>query len=130
MKDAIIFVPGLGQEQDAQKVNTIARKFAGALDRQAKQGDLKFTVIESPEEEYGKIYSTPMCTIAVENPEQQATRSRLLWLMFAALGLFQKKIFKEVVSTIATQYVTASNYLRMANQKPLILGQAAALVSG
>jgi hypothetical protein len=32
------------------------------------------------------------------------------------------------VSRLATEYVCASNYLRMANQKPVILGQAAALL--
>ena len=56
------------------------------------------------------------------------TLIQCLVLVVMSLGLFNKRSFKEVVSTIATEFVCAINYLRMANQKPAILGQAAALL--
>jgi hypothetical protein len=45
-----------------------------------------------------------------------------------SLGLFKKKSFKEIVSIIATAFVCAGNYLRLASQKPAVLGQEAALL--
>lgn len=68
MRDAIIFVPGLGRELVAQQIDTVVRKFAGALDRQAECSELKVKVIGAPEEEYGKSYRTSVRTIVVQEP--------------------------------------------------------------
>lgn len=51
-----------------------------------------------------------------------------LIVLLAAMGLFNKNTLKESISVVATEYVCASNYLRMANQKQLILGQFMALL--
>lgn len=68
MRDAIIFVPGLGREIVAQQIDTVTRKFAGALDRQADRSELKIKVIGAPEEEYGRNYRTPVRTIGIQEP--------------------------------------------------------------
>ncbi|MGD9368752.1 MAG: hypothetical protein PVH87_23825 [Desulfobacteraceae bacterium] len=47
-----------------------------------------------------------------------------LIVIITALGLFKKKSFKDSVSTFATEFVCAGNYLRLADQKQIILGQA------
>jgi hypothetical protein len=67
-RDAIIFVPGLGRELVDQRIDTVARKLAGALDRQAERPEPKFQVIGAPEEEYGQTYRTPVRTISVQEP--------------------------------------------------------------
>lgn len=274
-KDAIIFVPGLGREIVDQRIDTVARRLTGALERQTLSAKPKFQVIGAPEEQYGQVYTTPVRTIAVQKSDKEKARPLadlyeldyretitkrfkdrnslskaivMLWVLLAvcprfllsltkksknlkdkiqvlfiagiigaivaymaiivsagvltlldtpeikedamgqikmivqkvganmnarqnaeksqdtggnkttaesgdgvinnkgteskaklnliqglvliimSLGLFKKKSFKETVSTIATEFVCASNYLRLASQKTAILGQAAALL--
>jgi hypothetical protein len=67
-RDAIIFVPGMGRETLAQQIDTVARRVAGALDRQAERAEVKIKVIGASEEEYGTIYRSPMRTIVVQEP--------------------------------------------------------------
>ena len=55
-------------------------------------------------------------------------KSQELVLIIMLLGLFKKKSFKETLSTVATEFVCAANYLRLASQKQAVLGQAAALL--
>ncbi len=55
-------------------------------------------------------------------------RFQYLIVIFAALGLFQKKSIKEVMRTISTEYACASNYFRLGSQKTAILGQGTALL--
>lgn len=274
-KDAIIFVPGLGREIVDQRIDTVARRLTGALERQTISAKPKFQVIGAPEEQYGQVYTTAVRTIAVQKSDKEKARPLvdlyeldyretitkrfkdrnslskaivMLWVLMAvcprfllsltkkskdlkdkiqvlfiagiiaaivaymaiivsagvltlldapeikedamgqikiivqkvganisawqnveksqstggnkttdesedgvihnkgteskaklnliqglvliimSLGLFRKKSFKETVSTIAIEFVCASNYLRLASQKPAILGQAAALL--
>ncbi len=274
-KDAIIFVPGLGTEAVNQHIDTIARRMAGALERQTASARARFQVVGAPEETYGQVYKTPVRTITAqasgedkakpladiyeldyrdtiskrfrernpflkalimlqvllavfpkfllsmakpskslkeklqlvfisgiiwtvliymavvitagiqaleqgptaieglkdggnyvvtiakkvpdffgrtsgkkdqagsesvstpgqaqagsENKEKETpiTLVQTLVLIVMSLGLFRKKGFKETVSTIATEFVCVANYLRLADKKPAVLGQAAALL--
>ncbi len=67
-RDAIIFVPGLGREMVDQRIDTVARKLAGAMDRQAERPEPRFLVIGTPEEEYGHTYRTQTRVIAMRKP--------------------------------------------------------------
>lgn len=74
-KDAIIFIPGLGRQIVDQRLETIARKLAGALDRQAPRPEPKFKVIGMPDEEYGNSYRARVRAIGVSEPGKTETRS-------------------------------------------------------
>jgi hypothetical protein len=65
-KDAIIFIPGFGGELVDQRLNTIARRMAGALERQTKIAEPVFKIVGAPEEEYGKIYRTEVRSITYQ----------------------------------------------------------------
>ncbi len=69
VKDAIIFIPGLGQDVPAQKIDVIARKLAESLNVQLDRPDLQTRVVGGRDEEYGgTAYTTPVRTIATLEP--------------------------------------------------------------
>ncbi len=49
-------------------------------------------------------------------------------VFFAGLGLFTRKNAKEFISNLATTYVSATNYIRLATSKQEIMGQLTALL--
>jgi hypothetical protein len=49
-------------------------------------------------------------------------------VVLTGLGLFKRKSLKEEISNIATMFVCASNYLRLADCKPEVVGQTTALL--
>lgn len=53
---------------------------------------------------------------------------QILILILAAFGLLSNRNLKDLITSIAVEYVCACNYLRLAEQKPAVLGQAAALL--
>lgn len=65
-KDAIIYVPGLGSEAVNQRIDTIARRLTGALERQTASAQARFQVVGAPEEAYGQVYKTPVRTITAQ----------------------------------------------------------------
>ena len=66
-----------------------------------------------------------------EEKKQKGAKLGLLQSMvviLTGLGLFKRKSLKEEISNIATVFVCAGNYLRLADCKPEVVGQATALL--
>ncbi len=74
-RDVVIFVPGLTGEQ--QDMDTVARRFAGALERQSSRAETVFAVVGAPEVEYGRRYRSRVRTIEAREPDREKGRSRV-----------------------------------------------------